>query len=42
MAELDSLWCIDRVFDPSWDADQRESMLHTWRRAVARTRDWVQ
>jgi len=41
-AELDSLWCIDRVFDPSWDADQRESMLHTWRRAVARTRDWVQ
>jgi glycerol kinase len=41
-AELESLWRIDRVFDPSWDADQRESMLHTWRRAVARTRDWVQ
>ena len=39
--ELESLWDIDRVFEPTWSAEQRESMLHTWRRAVARTRDWA-
>jgi len=39
--ELESLWHIDRVFEPSWSAEQRAEMLEQWRRAVARTRDWV-
>jgi len=39
--ELESLWRAERVFEPSWSADQRGAMLRTWHRAVARTRDWV-
>jgi len=39
--ELESLWRVDRVFKPSWSADQRAEMLHRWRRAVERTRHWV-
>ncbi len=39
--ELEALWRIDRVFEPTWSAEQREEMLHSWRRAVARTRDWA-
>ncbi|HYB49490.1 MAG TPA: glycerol kinase GlpK [Burkholderiaceae bacterium] len=39
--ELSSLWRVERVFAPSWNADQRMAMLHQWRRAVARTREWV-
>ena len=39
--ELESLWHIDRVFEPSWSAERRAEMLEQWRRAVARTRDWV-
>jgi len=39
--EIESLWRAERVFEPSWSEDQRGAMMHTWRRAVARTRDWV-
>jgi glycerol kinase len=34
-------WKADRVFEPEWNADRRESAFHGWRRAVERARGWV-
>ncbi|MGQ0569784.1 MAG: glycerol kinase GlpK [Armatimonadota bacterium] len=40
--DLRRLWRAERTFEPVWDADRRERALHGWRRAVERTRDWVE
>jgi glycerol kinase len=37
-----SHWSTDAVFDPHISADERESRLEDWRRAVNRARDWAQ
>ena len=34
-------WKADRVFEPEWNADRRESAFRGWRRAVDRARGWV-
>lgn len=39
--ELAQKWAIDRTFEPQISADQRESMLHGWHRAVERARHWA-
>jgi len=39
---LAALWQAERTFAPQWSEDRRASLLHTWRRAVARSRDWVE
>jgi glycerol kinase len=40
--ELAALWRVDRVFEPTWSADRRAALLHDWRRAVERSRQWAQ
>ena len=42
MEEVEALWRVDRTFEPQWNAGQREALLHDWRRAVERTRNWVE
>ncbi len=40
--ELRSLWRADRTFEPTWDAARREAALAGWKRAVERTRRWLE
>jgi glycerol kinase len=40
--EIAANWSIDRRFEPSMSADQRESMLHGWHRALDRARRWIE
>jgi glycerol kinase len=39
-SDLETLWRPDRVFEPRWSEDQRQSLLHGWKRAVERSREW--
>ena len=39
---LRRLWKADRTFEPQWSADRRESAFHGWKRAVERTRGWIE
>jgi glycerol kinase len=44
-AGLDELrvnWGVDRVFEPRWDETRREEAYAGWKRAVERSRGWVQ
>lgn len=38
---LTSHWRVDRVFEPSWSADQRQTTLNRWQQAVERARGWI-
>ncbi len=40
--ELRRLWRADRTFEPAWDAGRREAALAEWKRAVERTRGWLE
>lgn len=40
--ELASKWKLGRRFEPKMSADQRESLLHDWRRAVERSKKWIE
>jgi glycerol kinase len=40
--ELRANWRLDRTWEPAWSEDRRESGYAGWRRAVARTRGWVE
>ena len=40
--EVAAQWRIERTFLPQMDADQRGRRLHTWQRALARARAWVE
>jgi glycerol kinase len=40
--ELRALWRADRTFEPAWDAGRREQALRGWKKAVERTRGWVE
>lgn len=35
-------WALDRRFEPSISADRRAALLHGWRRAVHRSRGWIE
>jgi glycerol kinase len=37
---LASKWKLDRRYEPKMSADQRKSLLHDWRRAVERSKNW--
>ncbi|CAN5643847.1 glycerol kinase GlpK [soil metagenome] len=37
-----SQWKMDRVFQPAIDAEAREGVLRTWRRALERAKNWEQ
>ena len=41
-ARLRRLWKADRTFEPAWSDERRESAFHGWKRAVERTRNWVE
>jgi glycerol kinase len=38
--DLTSHWKLGQRFEPHMSADQRESLLHNWRRAVERSKAW--
>jgi glycerol kinase len=39
--DIAGLWREDRVFQPEWTQDRRESAYAEWKRAVEKSRDWV-
>ena len=40
--EVAKQWAIDRTFEPTFSADQRESLYADWKKAVERSRNWEQ
>ena len=40
--DLRANWSVDRTFEPAWSADRREAGYVQWKKAVARTREWVE
>jgi glycerol kinase len=40
--ELRANWGVDRVFEPQWGEAQREEAYAGWKRAVERSRGWMQ
>ena len=40
--ELESHRSVDRIFEPNMDASERDRLVHWWRKAVERTRDWTE
>ena len=34
-------WGVDRTFEPAMEAEDREALMAGWKKAVARTFDWV-
>jgi len=39
--ELRANWNEDKRWEPAWSADQRGAAYAQWKKAVARTLDWV-
>jgi glycerol kinase len=40
-AAIEATWALDRRFEPSMDAGERERRLRAWRRAVERSKGWA-
>ena len=40
--EQKGLWQVGRRFEPDMDESERQARMHTWKRAVERSRDWVE
>jgi glycerol kinase len=40
--EIADNWAVDRTFEPRMNEDQRQQLYADWKRAVARSRDWIQ
>lgn len=41
-AEIAGMWRLDRRFEPRMARDERERLLHGWRRAVERAKAWAE
>jgi glycerol kinase len=39
--EMRQNWQVDRTFEPQWSEDQRETGYARWKKAIERTRGWV-
>jgi glycerol kinase len=39
--EMRENWQVDRTFEPQWSEDQRETGYTQWKKAIERTRGWV-
>jgi glycerol kinase len=39
--ELKSNWAVERVFEPQWSADRRDTGYAGWRKAVQRAMKWA-
>ena len=42
LEQLRANWSVDRVFEPGWDEARREGAYSGWKRAVERSREWVE
>ncbi len=42
LADLTRLWRRDRVFEPEWSSGRREEAYRGWKRAVERSRGWIE
>jgi glycerol kinase len=42
LATLARQWRVERSFEPSMSADQRETLYHGWKRAVERSQGWIE
>ena len=42
LSDLERLWKSDRVFEPEWSAARREEAFRGWKRAVERSRGWIE
>lgn len=42
LEEVQSHWRVDRCFEPSMSTAEREERLYLWRRALERTRHWIE
>jgi glycerol kinase len=40
--ELGANWGVDRTFEPQWSEEKREAAYAGWKKAVERSRDWVE
>ncbi len=40
--EVCAMWQEDKVFDPDMPAAERNERTRNWRRALARSRDWIE
>ncbi len=40
--ELRANWGVDRTFEPQWSEGKREAAYTGWKKAVERSRDWVE
>ena len=40
--ELRANWGVDRTFEPQWSEEKREAAYAGWKKAVERSRDWVE
>jgi glycerol kinase len=39
--EMRENWQVDRTFEPTWSEDQRETGYAQWKKAIERTRGWI-
>jgi glycerol kinase len=39
--EMRDNWQVDRTFEPTWSEDQRETGYTYWKKAIERTRNWI-
>ncbi len=39
--EIEAMWKVDKVFEPTMSKDQREDLLENWDRAVGRSQSWL-
>jgi glycerol kinase len=42
LAEVASLWQVERTFTPSMAPSRREDLYRSWQRALGRSREWVE
>jgi glycerol kinase len=35
-------WAVDEHFEPSMKREQRDALLHDWRRALERAKNWAE
>ncbi|MFP4143463.1 MAG: glycerol kinase GlpK [Thermoplasmata archaeon] len=40
--ELESLWCVDKVYDPRMDEEVRRKFYEGWKKAVERSLGWAE
>jgi len=39
--ELESVWQVERVFEPQMSSSERDNLIHYWQEAVSRSHGWI-